>query len=143
VIGPKCDRLSQQGRRDSLQEERERGALAGRTVVHRNGPAVFLNDPVDYREAHAGPLPAFFGLGDDEQAWSHLNRQSFLKHLFLSRWKVTRIPAENRVDAKGSTLGFWSCLPDLRRSFHGKRADSGAVTFGFGDESRLVKSCLR
>lgn len=74
---------------------------------------MFLNDPVDDREAQAGPLPAFFGHGDsatasswvsfaaayaglapdmttervltmdDEQAESHLNRPSILKQLFL------------------------------------------------------------
>jgi DNA helicase HerA-like ATPase len=35
-----------------LAGDRERGALAGHTV-HCNGPAVFLNNPVGYREAQA------------------------------------------------------------------------------------------
>jgi hypothetical protein len=37
VAGPKCDRLWLEGRRDSWQEERERGAQTGRTL-QGNGP---------------------------------------------------------------------------------------------------------
>lgn len=60
VVGPKRDRLWLEGRGDSWQEERERGALTGR-ALHGNGPAVFLNDPEDHCEAQAGPFPTFFG----------------------------------------------------------------------------------